>query len=146
MEKPAFRITTRSRQEWFDLAWNHAIVNKAKPSYRLEGYGTWCYYRHPDDPDCRCLIGCGIPDENYDPFMEGEAPRVLAKCSDYPLEDFLCALQDCHDGAVTTHKQFLLKGFPEQDFLDAYRKAVETALREFAIRHKLTISGETNNG
>jgi len=76
-----------------------------------------CYYRKPGNGSC--AVGCLIPDELYDPEMEGTSVypllidtssrlpsgkrkfnRELAKLFDGVAVNFLCSAQNAHDGAV----------------------------------------------
>ncbi len=87
-------------QEFFDETVKYAMQMKhpCKDSMDI------CFYRdpEPDDPSCdRCWIGKWIPDDKYDPRLEGAAaddegifqatglPLVLARAA--------CQLQRIHD-------------------------------------------------
>lgn len=89
-------------QEWFDRAWQHAIVEGRPPSVE----GTRCRYRKgkiAPDP-CRCFIGLGIPDDQYSESMESLS---LASVLDGlgvrgNLYGILSSLQVCHDASATS--------------------------------------------
>ena len=78
-----------------------------------------CYYRHPDNPAVRCAVGHLIPDEVYDPSMEGcgsfsvlarpEVGEALALPEDHDEVGHLRAsLQGAHDDCRNV-EQFLVR-------------------------------------
>jgi len=92
-------------QEIFDKVINHL----------LQQGGPALNYNYDDDPVCRyrsnnglkCAVGCLIPDDQYDPIMEGWGVMVTSPPSDplnywiakyyEPQRDLLAALQSLHD-------------------------------------------------
>ena len=87
-----------NKQEIFDKAATHLLKQKA----RARKEGGQCVYRAPNGR--MCAIGCLIPDEVYDPRMEGGA--VTRLMSNHPAvqallgkenEEFLIDLQRIHD-------------------------------------------------
>jgi len=106
-------------QEIFDKVVQHARTQGTEAMDRL---GT-CVYRTLDGR--KCFIGALIPDEEYNPDMEGASVADL--CSAYPyidrmfsgISDYtLMALQDIHDTLPV--------------------KKWEAAFEEFAEKHNLT--------
>lgn len=92
-------------QEIFDKVINH-LLQQGAPALN---------YHYDDDPKCRyradsgfkCAIGCLIPDDQYDPLMEGVSVAVGSPFAD-PLNNWvvkhheqhrnlLAALQNLHD-------------------------------------------------
>ena len=61
-----------TKQETFDTVVAHA--RKQKCQAYDKGKGVWCCYRTEDGK--KCFAGCLIPDELYDPEMEGGAVGV----------------------------------------------------------------------
>lgn len=96
------------RQAVFDKVATH-LLTQNKTSESSSGQ---CLYRSTNgDTTLMCAIGCLIPDDKYDPFMEGQsidmdAPDVLAALdylditNDIDIE-FLGNLQDVHDCGAT---------------------------------------------
>lgn len=84
-----------TNQEAFDFVVRSLVV-QGKPSVE----GTSCSYRAPDG--CRCAAGWLIPDDKYNPRMEGvTVSSVVVKAALPPkLSLYLIAdLQRAHDGA-----------------------------------------------
>lgn len=85
-----------TRQEWFDNAWNHFVVNKGEPSHNHQE----CRYRGPNG--AKCAIGVSIPDDLYESdfkLYEGCGIGDLVDEEFIFQEDlkFLTDLQRCHD-------------------------------------------------
>lgn len=88
-----------NRQEAFDKIWKHFVVEKNHQSFnKLRN----CAYR--GDGGRKCAIGCLIPDEMYDRYLEIEKPTmVFARLRKNGLfdescsNDFLLDLQRAHD-------------------------------------------------
>ncbi len=86
-------------QEIFDTVARHLLTQKAE-SFLEQKMGA-CAYR--GGKGRKCAIGCLIPDEAYDPKMEGLAVDILIK--NYPAAipnargnaQFLIDLQRIHD-------------------------------------------------
>lgn len=96
-------------QEIFDTVINH-LLQQGGPAlnYNYDDEAL-------DDPVCRyrsnnglkCAVGCLIPDDQYDPLMEGMGVTVTSPSSDplncwvakyyEPHRDLLVALQSLHD-------------------------------------------------
>lgn len=57
-----------SRQETFDVVARH-LIKQGRQSQSASGSSYTCAYRGVDD--CRCSAGALIPDDQYDPSMEG---------------------------------------------------------------------------
>lgn len=108
---------TRTRQEIFDLAWNGL---KAQGFERSTSWTGRCAYR--GDGGRKCAIGHSIPDEAYDPELEGpiEHPVLVAANISRSDLDFCRALQRKHD------------------YADSPRDMAET-LAQFAHDNSLTI-------
>jgi hypothetical protein len=143
-------------QEFFDVAWNHAVVKKSPPSFVLMDepemllmnrdtpnnyFAVKCRYRTEDG--CRCLIGAAIPDDLYRPDFENiTASVVMAELGatwewEYFEKDKLNQLQRCHDW----FQGFYLKTKNDKVNLDGYHEAIETNLRDFARKWELVIPG-----
>jgi len=67
----------------------------------------YCLYRHPDGS--RCFVGHLVPNDRYDPSMEGETFFQLAYTFkvwgevDSNLAVLVSVLQNLHDNLVATH-------------------------------------------
>jgi hypothetical protein len=93
-----------TRQEIFDKVAKHLLTQNSK----AVDADSRCQYKMPDGR--RCAIGCLIPDELYDPEMEGELLRDLLK--KFPVLQtlwsdadryFVCSLQMVHDIYPVAH-------------------------------------------
>lgn len=91
-----------TRQQTFDAVARH-LFKQGRMSMDLKSgdvVGS-CRYRSKDG--CRCAIGAVIPDDRYDPRMEGLMADALLKnfpevCDALPLDGrFLVDLQQTHD-------------------------------------------------
>lgn len=92
------------------------LLTQNKQALRTVSMGTTCAYRGNDGTSC--AIGCLIPDDKYDPLMEGSSidrnPRVLGVLSDigidtadqalntYSTYALLDSLQSIHDGYLSS--------------------------------------------
>jgi hypothetical protein len=90
-----------TKQEIFDKVATH-LITQNKKSY-LPG-GNVCAYR--GENGCKCAIGILIPDDKYDPFLEGKMvgnKRVLdsleagINIESVEMLQFLNILQNVHD-------------------------------------------------
>lgn len=71
-----------SNQDIFDAAWKHWIIEQVgKKSLK----GRHCAYRGSNG--LRCIIGRCIPDEVYDPSIEGLAPHALQEEYEFRFEN-----------------------------------------------------------
>lgn len=99
-----------NKQEAFDKVWNHFVVNKGKRSVKITrrplsgSSDNVCQYRSPSGD--MCAIGCLIPEDLYDPKMEGK--DFLSLVTEFPKmaglflssnenDQFFDNLQDLHD-------------------------------------------------
>lgn len=102
-----------TKQEIFDRVVNHLLTqNKRAVDYTL-GYPK-CMYR--TNEGLKCAVGCLIPDDAYDPRMEGYGIRqlytfgaflIIQGFADHIL--FLEELQSVHDGYPPTEWKDLLE-------------------------------------
>jgi hypothetical protein len=117
--------TPKTKQELFDFVLA-AIRKQGRPSMN----GAHCMYRAADG--ARCAAGHLIPDDLYDPEMEGKPigivmvarPGVIA-CEDVP---FLGELQGAHDHAGRAYD-----GGPA--FLRRYEYNMEKLARENGLTY-----------
>ncbi|MDF0603201.1 hypothetical protein P1J78_20875 [Psychromarinibacter sp. C21-152] len=87
-------------QHHFDTACA-ALIRQGVPS----GSPSGCLYR---DGDRRCAVGWLIPDENYDPSIEGEPADQIDHLIPGPTDAvFLERLQKCHDNAPNYPSSFI---------------------------------------
>jgi hypothetical protein len=130
-----------TRQQMFDRVWQHFVVEKGPAS----GNVTRCYYR--SENGAKCALGLLIPDEMYDPQMEGTPSQALLggwpqvrelleqgydgspDCFASSLWTFTRSLQFCHDTAVESC----------YDGGESFHTLVENQLRDFAVWQDLTI-------
>lgn len=78
------------------------VVRHLRKQGKLSTRGGICQYRAPDGS--MCAIGCLIPDEKYEPRMEGKAVSSLLyefpHLQEYLPEPLFCGpLQSIHDQA-----------------------------------------------
>lgn len=107
-------------QEVFDKVANH-LRKQGRQSISADGE---CVYRSKNG--LKCAVGCLIPDENYNRYMEGRTVRELVKdSSDCP--------RDCLD-LFTTHLD-LLEDL--QQVHDEGWASLEARLEMVASKHKL---------
>lgn len=91
---------TNSSQEIFDKVATHLLTQKEKSTQELST-GTRCVYRSPKG--LKCAVGCLIPDELYNPSLEGYTASGLS----YEIKIaigyndktalLICMLQSMHD-------------------------------------------------
>lgn len=85
-------------QQVYDTVASHLLAQKT-PARNTIGSIVQCVYR--DDRGFKCAIGCLIPDDKYDPKMEGKDIRYLQRVHPdlLPKVDsaFLTDLQIAHD-------------------------------------------------
>ena len=84
-----------NKQQIFDAVVNHLAAQKTQSiSPRPDGKGTQCAYR--GENGAKCAVGCLIPDELYDPSMEGDNVDQLADINKLPddLVDHVSLLYD----------------------------------------------------
>lgn len=90
-----------TRQEMFDKVVNHLLTQNKRCSVEDVYYtnGLKCLYR--GSSGLKCAIGCLIPDDKYDPMMEGMVAYNLVehyKLSEYvPDVNLANRLQEVHD-------------------------------------------------
>lgn len=120
---------TYTRQEIFDRCWNGLASQGWKPSLAVDR--TMCCYRGAEGRQCN--VGRLIPDELYDPRMEGYGASYLfcawpdvAALFDPKDVQFVEHLQCIHDAAVDE---------PENHRAEEMRRRMES----FAEKHNLTI-------
>lgn len=98
----SMKASDRADRQWmFTTIWKHFVVNKNKRGINANGY---CVYRDPSG--CRCILGVVMPDEVYDPSMEGWTFSAFSEANldrmrlffDTDRDStFLKALQQTHD-------------------------------------------------
>jgi hypothetical protein len=117
-----------NKQEAFDKAVK-GIILQGGPS-REDG-GTGCLYRGPDGK--KCAIGYLIPDELYDPDMEGRGMSThafakFAKILHWNADDieFLSGLQETHDNASMSH--YFINDFIEYAAMFAAKYNLNTSV------------------
>lgn len=90
----------QTAQELFDQVATHLLTQNAKSiAYSSANDGVSCRYRGPNG--LRCAIGIFIPDDQYEPWMEGEVVTtdLVWKATGLPshLDTLARALQQVHD-------------------------------------------------
>lgn len=106
-----------NKQEIFDTVVNHLRTQGKKA---VKGQGGICMYRAPDGS--KCAAGVLIPDEIYDPKMEGRDVRALINPYDYVALNELfgdnlalvAALQTVHDGSMVSEWEVQFEGVAKQ--------------------------------
>lgn len=103
-------------QEIFDIVATHLFTQGERSFTSMKG----CLYRGPNNT--MCAVGCLIPDEVYDPYMEGGTVDTVLY--DYPQLkfkrnlDLLLRLQTIHDSLdsweSTTRMKTLLRTVAKQ--------------------------------
>ena len=90
-----------NKQEIFDTVVKHLAKQKTKSVLpRPHGNDMQCVYR--GEGGMKCAVGCLIPDELYDPDMEGDTVDQLADLNKLPEDlvehvSLLYNLQFAHD-------------------------------------------------
>jgi len=96
-------MTKLLHQQVYDTVASHLLA-QGKSAKIVIGSIVQCAYR--DDRGFKCAIGCLIPDDKYDPKMEGKNIRYLRRAhpSLLPKVDskFLTELQRAHDSTLYT--------------------------------------------
>jgi hypothetical protein len=114
-------------QEAFDKVWRHFVTDGAPPSI-LIGKSVRCRYR--GDGGAKCAVGVLIPDEEYEPGMEGHSATELlydgVASLDGMSELFLIGIQGAHDIAAT-------------DTFGPFWEKIERKLRDVADEFTLTV-------
>lgn len=96
------------KQEIFDTVVNH-LINQKQKSVK-EGNKTNCLYRGPNG--LKCAVGCLIPDDVYEEYMEENFTNLLSQYGDvlpfYFNKEYILLydLQLCHDNCPTTNDNF----------------------------------------
>jgi hypothetical protein len=116
-----------SAQEVFDAACVHLAAQK-RPAKTL---GGGCYYRNNEG--CACAVGHFIPDDKYDPNMEGGLYTLVEKFhKQLPAwfghhRNLLSDLQNAHDHALGVESlQRRLNDVAEEHHLDTAKIALIT--------------------
>jgi hypothetical protein len=98
-----------NKQEIFDTVAKHLLKQMEQSlTHRLNGkiiLSTQCAYR--GDSGCKCAIGCLIPDDRYDPSLEGnDVVRGLVRqllidigidMTNFSIASLIIDLQHTHD-------------------------------------------------
>lgn len=102
-------------QEIFDKVFEH-LVSQGRRSVRDMSH--FCQYRLVLDSGevLKCAVGCLIPDELYDPDMEGltvtqlfrDYPQIMQKAGIDNFLELLKRLQSVHDGCFTTVEDIMV--------------------------------------
>lgn len=83
-------------QEIFDTVARHLLTQNVKSTGGQGG----CKYL--GDDGLKCAVGCLIPDEKYDPKIEGRGVDEVTSFLPFHVTgkrlDLLCTLQELHDG------------------------------------------------
>lgn len=114
-----------NKQQQFDKMVSH-LLEQNERSGKQDGYNaSWtCYYRHPEGK-LKCAVGALIPDDKYDPEMEGkDASRLIIKYPELKFDTELAT--DCqivHD-----------ENEPEQWPVQLLMVAAEHGLRYNGVR------------
>lgn len=87
-------------QEIFDTVTRHLAKQGRRAVVKTEYGDLRCVYRAPDGS--KCAAGALLPDDSYDPEMEGAASRMLPGRFNVPgwfvtNTDLIQRLQDAHD-------------------------------------------------
>jgi hypothetical protein len=120
-------------QELFDRICEHLLTQNRK-AIEVTRQGEMCRYRGADG--CSCAIGCLIPDDDYDPSIEGsivlDAP-VWSRIP-YELDEHLLVslrnLQNLHDAWRPSDWPCQLRAFARYyqltcEVIDRFAKVVE---------------------
>ena len=101
MNKLITEPTPTTLQGVFDRAW--AWVNR--PNFeRCVDIGGCCVYRSPDGTNA-CIIGCCIPDDDYNAEIENNLIEGIKSLFFHGISAHdLSQLQTCHDLATTKEK------------------------------------------
>lgn len=113
-------LETGSAQDVFNYIANH-LIKQGQPS--MGGFA--CLYRNPDG--LSCAAGCLIPDDQYDPNMEGESWDNLVNIwnvVDKRHLNLIMSLQGIHDD-WSAHKD-----------IDRLLEAAERIAKQYKINWK----------
>lgn len=124
-----------SKQETFDTVCK-ALIAQGKPAVAVNGYGgRACRYRTEDG--CKCAAGHLIPDDKYNPALEGYSlgdNRVAEAIGDHDRK-LVGALQALHDDLAMHH---FFDGSVTRQRTDAeWLVAFKEAAQDYAERHGL---------
>lgn len=118
------------RQTMFDRVYRHFVIDRASPSVVFTCGTVQCRYRGPNGE--RCALGLLIPDDAYEPTMEGTLALGLLDnklCARLGIDiddvDFVDELQGAHDHSV--------------DAGAGFHDDLESKLRHIAARYDLTV-------
>lgn len=111
------------KQQMFNIA-VEGIIKQGKAS--MDEMNRRCKYRGIDN--CKCAVGHLIPDNLYDPSMEGQTVSLIIE-ENIHIE-FLRSLQSCHDHTAGYKK--------EDNYL--FLKEFKRRITNFAEAENLTIS------
>lgn len=104
-----------NKQEIFDKVVNHARTQNQKA---IEG--GQCKYRTSNG--LKCFIGALIPDDKYDPYLEGHISSEVLKAIgiDYTIDNriFLCELLIIHDQKIPDSWELEFQSFAKKHNLD----------------------------
>lgn len=91
--KQPLTLTVSTKQECFDTVVRHLFTLP-----RRAHDGNQCVYREGGQAtsEMRCVAGAVIPDDQYDPRMEGQNIDTLLP-DEHPLAGLLMELQHVHD-------------------------------------------------
>lgn len=126
-----------NQQECYDITAAHLLKQGKKavgevknPDTPFDTGAIRCRYRVEDIPTgaiLSCAIGCHIPDEVYDPSMEGHNvyylmanPAIEELFAGLSVE-FLCELQSIHDSFLPVDWPEMLESFADTYGLVPYR-------------------------
>ena len=106
------------------------VVRQGCRSFRSEFGG--CMYRHTDNPEIRCVVGHMIPDEVYDPSMEGDGVFNLDLEIGINLRELLDTVQYYHDRTPTdvNYVGGFLDGIGNDDQLPQWVKDIATKVKQ----------------
>lgn len=101
------------------------LIKQGKPSV---GEHFRCYYRHPDDNNVRCAVGCLLPDNFYESKFEGMSVSYLLQqnkefftylANKFDVEDpliLLAKLQFIHDSWREKHMNITFQEYIVEEF------------------------------
>lgn len=130
-------MANSQHQADFDKVWNHFVVEKNPPS--VEEDDITCLYRGPNGS--RCAVGVLLPDEVYQPTLEGVSLKDLdpnvCVASEFAAWirshglTFLGQLQQAHDQAVLSQMAHNMAGHSVLT-PGRFHEEIERLLREVA--------------
>lgn len=129
-------------QEIFDKVYAH-LKKQGKPALGPGEYGPLCRYR--TDDGLMCAAGCLIPDDLYDPEIEGTKfldlngshypnsaamTRLIGKMGlDQDQVDLISKLQGCHDA----YRGVAMGYIPETPFWDHVEPRLQSVAKQFGL-------------